>query len=225
MKKVLIVEDMLSIQKLLKTILESRDYKVICTNNGKEALKVLEQENFDLILLDIMMPIMSGVEFLKNFSHNDKTKICMLTAKEENDSIKECMDLGASDYVLKPIDKSILLEKVKCLVNDRNAVRIPSIKLYENIEIHSDKDNFIGKLLYLFEDKIILEMEGDFENGQIVYINTETLKKKIGFELDVVCKITAKHESEDLNGYVAHFYGFQKDKARKIRSYAISPPQ
>lgn len=115
----LIVDDKKKNRDLLCKVLQREGYIVATANTGEEALQMLELESYDLILLDIMMPGMNGIEVLTNIRANPETKhipVMMVTALNDKESVVQCIQLGASEYVSKPFDITILKSRVwRCL--------------------------------------------------------------------------------------------------------------
>ncbi len=114
--KILIVDDTPKNIQVLGKTLEQKNYEIIVAQNGLQALKVVEKDFPDLILLDIMMPDMDGFETCKRLKDNPKTKeipIIFLTAKIEIDDLVKGFDLGAVDYITKPFNSKELLRRVK----------------------------------------------------------------------------------------------------------------
>ncbi len=116
-KLVMIVDDEESISSLLKEVLENNGYKTVIANNGKEALAELKTYSPDLVLMDMMMPGMTGKETLKKMRESKKTKetkVMFVTVVRMSDvGKKELETLGVTDYVTKPFDNAVLIEKVK----------------------------------------------------------------------------------------------------------------
>jgi CheY-like chemotaxis protein len=116
-KKIMIVDDEQSLITLVTELLESNGYSVITASDGKTCLKKLETVKPDLILMDMMMPGMSGTETVEKIRKNPKTKklkVMFVTvarlSEVGQDNLKR---LGVLDYVTKPFDNAVLLEKVK----------------------------------------------------------------------------------------------------------------
>ena len=113
-EKILIAEDEKQLAKAVKTILEYNHYEVITVNNGFEAVKQTKEENFNCIILDIMMPVMNGIDALKEMRKNGiTTPIILLTAKSEVEDKIEGLDAGANDYLTKPFNKDELLARIR----------------------------------------------------------------------------------------------------------------
>ncbi|MCA9400949.1 MAG: Flp pilus assembly complex ATPase component TadA, partial [Candidatus Omnitrophica bacterium] len=121
--KILAVDDEADILKVLVKYLQMGGYDVVQATNGQEALEVVHREKPDLILTDLMMPVMDGIEMTKILRSKLETAvipIMMLTAKQSKDSELEGINAGADDYLTKPYDKDKLLSRVKMLLRRRN---------------------------------------------------------------------------------------------------------
>lgn len=113
MKKILIVEDDLNINNMLREALEDVGYEVTQAYSGTEALLNVTMSEFDLVLLDLMLPGMSGEEFLKSFIKKERTPVIVLSAKDELDSKVEVLSCGADDYITKPFQLKELLVRIE----------------------------------------------------------------------------------------------------------------
>src|SRR5262245_65470336 len=104
---ILIVDDEELNSEGLARRLQRHGYAVIVVNSGRQAIELLGERRFDLVLLDVMMPGMSGLEVLKLLRRVDSLidlPIIMVTAKRESEDVVEALELGANDYVTKPLD-------------------------------------------------------------------------------------------------------------------------
>ena len=123
MSKILVCDDEKDIVSALRIYLESEGYEVLAAENGKEALEVLESEDISLVLLDVMMPVMDGVETLVKIRERSNVPVILLTAKSEDTDKVLGLNLGADDYVTKPFNPVELLARVK------SSLRIGGIEL------------------------------------------------------------------------------------------------
>ncbi|HEV2662700.1 MAG TPA: response regulator transcription factor [Ktedonobacteraceae bacterium] len=115
-KSILVVDDEPSIQHFIKRNLELRSFKVSLASNGLEALAQFEQANFSLVILDIMMPGMDGLEVCRRIRQRSTVPIIILTALgEETDKIA-ALDQGADDYLTKPFGVGELMARVKAVL-------------------------------------------------------------------------------------------------------------
>lgn len=110
MKTILIVEDDSSIHKILEEILINENYNILNAYSGTEALMLIEKNNIDLILLDLMIPGLSGEELISKINH---LSIIVISAKINTEDKVSCLLSGANDYITKPFDKSELLARIK----------------------------------------------------------------------------------------------------------------
>ena len=120
---VMIVDDNVQNVELLQAFLEALPVKIVTANDGVEALEKVEQHNPDLILLDIMMPRMSGFQVCRTLKGNSKTRdiqILMVTALNELGDIEQASECGTDDFVSKPVNKFELLTRVKSLLRVRH---------------------------------------------------------------------------------------------------------
>ena len=114
--KVLLADDVEELAETVGKILEYNDYEVDIANNGKEALDKAKEKMYDCIILDVMMPIMDGVEAVKQIRKlNIKTPIILLTAKCFVEDKVEGLDAGANDYLTKPFETKELLARIRAL--------------------------------------------------------------------------------------------------------------
>lgn len=114
--KILLADDEKDLSKAVGTILTYSNYDVDIVSNGKEALERINNTIYDLIILDIMMPVMDGIQALKEVRKNNiKTPVILLTAKSQVDDKVEGLDSGANDYLTKPFDKKELLARIRAL--------------------------------------------------------------------------------------------------------------
>ena len=115
--RVLLAEDEKALSKALVTILERNNYSVDAVYDGESALEYLENDNYDIAILDIMMPKIDGLTVLKNVrKRNNLIPILLLTAKSEVDDKVEGLDAGANDYLAKPFHSKELLARIRAII-------------------------------------------------------------------------------------------------------------
>lgn len=114
--KILVVDDEPKIVEVLKAYLEKESYEVITSYGGNEALNIFRKESPDLILLDLMLPDISGEELCKIIRLESKVPIIMITAKTEEESELEGLNIGADDYITKPFSAKQVVARVKALI-------------------------------------------------------------------------------------------------------------
>lgn len=114
--KLLLCEDERELSNALRAILRHNNYTVDAVYDGEDALSYAEADNYDGIILDIMMPKMSGLEVLSTLRrHGNNTPVLMLTAKSQTEDKIAGLDLGADDYLAKPFDMGELLARVRAV--------------------------------------------------------------------------------------------------------------
>ncbi len=113
--KILLVEDNKTIAKNIKKYLELEGYEILIAENWLYGLEVAKKNNFDLMLLDLMLPWMDGIEICKHIKKEKNVPIIMTTAKWQLDDKLEWFDVGADDYLVKPFDLEELLARIKVL--------------------------------------------------------------------------------------------------------------
>ena len=115
-KKILIVDDDENICELLRLYLEKDGFATIVANNGEQALLSMQVNNPDLVLLDIMMPVLDGWQVCREIRKNSNVPIIMLTAKGETFDKVLGLELGADDYVTKPFDTKEVVARIKAVL-------------------------------------------------------------------------------------------------------------
>jgi len=118
-ERILVVEDEQDILELVRYNLARENFKVFCASSGEEALKIVASEPLDLIVLDLMLPRMDGLEVTRHLKKNPRTQnifVVMLTAKGSEADIVTGLELGADDYITKPFSPRVLLARIKAII-------------------------------------------------------------------------------------------------------------
>jgi DNA-binding response OmpR family regulator len=113
---ILVVDDEQNLREMIRVYLEQEGYRVLQAANGQEALFVARHEKPDLIILDLMMPVMGGYDFVRAYNKEAETPIIMLTAKVEDQDKIVGLELGADDYLTKPFNVRELLARVRAVL-------------------------------------------------------------------------------------------------------------
>ena len=128
--RVLLIEDDVTIARLLKEGLEDESYAVDIARDGSEGYRTAAADDYDVIILDIMLPEMNGYEVCRSLRNDgSKTPILMLTARDAERDIVEGLDTGADDYLAKPFSFDVLLARIRALL------RRPNEKLEEILQV------------------------------------------------------------------------------------------
>lgn len=140
MKKLLIVDDEPLIVKGLRYALEQEDYSIVTAYDGKEALEMFEKENPDLILLDVMLPRVDGLEVCRIIRETSDVPIIMLTAKGEDMNKIMGLEYGADDYISKPFNILEVKARIKSLFRRITAVQLQGeMTSYKDIKVDVQK--------------------------------------------------------------------------------------
>lgn len=140
MNKILIVEDDISIHNILEELLKKEDYLTYNAYSGTEALLLLEKESVDLILLDLMLPAISGEEIIEKIKD---TPIIVLSAKISSEDKVNCLMSGANDYITKPFDSKELLARIEVQLRSKNKSSIMETLKYKDLELLNDNHTLL----------------------------------------------------------------------------------
>lgn len=149
-EKIFIVEDERPIARLLQLTLEREGFKTAAEPNGRRAYERILQEKYDLVLLDVMLPEMDGMEICKRVREVSDVPIIMLTARDEIRDKVEGLDLGANDYMTKPFAAEELLARI------RNVLRTHK----ERVRAEDDK-RYVVKNMILYPERYEVTVKGE----------------------------------------------------------------
>ena len=146
-KKILIVEDDYNFGSILRDYLTLNSYKVVLATNGKDGYNKCFSDDFDLCILDVMMPYKDGFTLAKEIREKkEDLPIVFLTAKTLKEDVLRGFKIGADDYLTKPFDSEVLLAKIKAILKRRNLIKVPEV---EEFLFEIGKYNFNSKLRLL----------------------------------------------------------------------------
>ena len=146
-KRILLAEDEVTLRDFIRRNLHARGFEVVEANNGLEAVALWERENPDLLILDIMMPRMDGLEVCRRVREHSAVPIIVLTALDDESDKVAALDLGADDYLTKPFGVEELLARVRAVLRRTQGETLPQksgLKQFGDIEI--DLDGHIVRL-------------------------------------------------------------------------------
>ena len=144
---ILVVDDDDGIRSLVKKYLNENNYLVTTANSAEDAMKKTKIIEFDLIILDIMMPGKSGLEFIQENKKKIETPIILLTAKGEANERVKGLEVGADDYLPKPFEPKELILRIENIIKKTKKINLKRIIEFENIKID------LNKLLIFKKDK------------------------------------------------------------------------
>ena len=123
--RILVIEDEASIQNILRIFLEDAGYQVTLADDGMDGIAAFHKDNFDLVLLDIMMPRLDGYSVCEMIRNESSTPIILLTALDDEDSQMKGFDLLADDYITKPFSMPLVLKRIEAVLRRAQAGEIP----------------------------------------------------------------------------------------------------
>jgi CheY-like chemotaxis protein len=212
MKKILLIEDNKDVRENTAEILELAQYTVITAINGKEGVELAKKEKPDLIICDIMMPVLDGHGALHLLSKNEETAgipFIFLTAKAERSDFRKGMEMGADDYLTKPFDDVELLNAIESRLKKNEILKKEFTKNFAGINDFINEAKSIESLKKLSEERDIrnykkkedIYKEGAYPKG-IYFINKGKVKtyqtNELGKEL-----ITELHKEGEFFGYLS----------------------
>ncbi len=142
---ILVVDDDEGIRTLVKKYLNENNYLITTANSAEDAFEKIQIIKFDLIILDIMMPGKSGLEFIKENQKKLDTPVILLTAKGEADERVEGLEVGADDYLPKPFEPKELLLRIQNIIRKTKTSDQKRVIQFENIKIDLNKQLIIKK--------------------------------------------------------------------------------
>jgi len=139
-EKILVVDDNVHLIQGIQFYLEQEGYQAITASDGQEALRLFDSEHPDLLLLDVMMPVLDGWQVCRHIRETSDVPIIMLTAKTEKEDIVKGLDLGADDYLIKPFDTGELMARVRAALRRNKTKPSTSDNVYRDDYLSIDLD-------------------------------------------------------------------------------------
>jgi CRP-like cAMP-binding protein/CheY-like chemotaxis protein len=212
MKKILLIEDNKDMRENTKEILELANYKVFVAKNGKEGVELAQKEKPDLIICDIMMPVLDGYGVIHLLAKSDETAsipFIFLTAKAERSELRKGMEMGADDYVTKPFDDIELLNAIEIRLKKSDLMKKEFLKSKEGLSDFIASAKGIEELKKLsqeretktYKKKEFIYEEGSYPKG-IYFVNKGKIKTFKTHELGKEF-ITGLYKEGDFFGYLA----------------------
>ena len=183
--KILIVEDEINLQQLTKKYLVRERYQVFTASNGYDALKIFDNNEIDLIILDLMLPDISGYKVGTKIRSYSEVPIIMLTARSEEQDKLNGFDSGADDYMTKPFSPRELLARIKVLLKRSKKLLTTSKYMYGNFTL-STENNCV-----FVNDKVVDLTPGELQlvyylvlNKNMTLTREQILNRIWGFNYD-----------------------------------------
>ncbi len=209
MERVLVVDDNLSIQKLVSVNLQARGYLVDVTGTGEEALRLFKEGIYDLVILDLILPGISGIEVCSLMRQLSDVPIVVLSAREDEDLKVRALDTGADDYVTKPFSHKELLARVRAVMRRAKAdtaTKLPEIHIEDltvdlqgrrafvaGADMHLTRTEFAllaelaqNQEAVLTHDALLVRVWGPEyrDSNHYLHVYLGRIRKKLGPELD-----------------------------------------
>ena len=186
--RILIIEDDPDTTELIRLYLVRDGHQVLTASDGAQGLRLAQEDAPDLIVLDLMLPRMDGLEVCRRVRQNSQTPIIMLTARVEEEDRLGGLDMGADDYVTKPFTPRELAARVRAVLRRaaRDAMdRGPSFISYEgiNVDIRSQQTSIDGALLSLTRTEFRLLVTFLREPGR-VFSREEIISRVYGYDFE-----------------------------------------
>ncbi|HIT91031.1 MAG TPA: response regulator transcription factor [Candidatus Merdenecus merdavium] len=212
-KNILVVDDEVKILDVVSSYLESKGYMVFRAEDGQEAMKLFERENISLVILDLMLPDISGEEICNRIRRKSRTPIIMLTAKVEEEDLISGLKNGADDYMTKPFSLKELAARVETVLRRSSEDLVP---LFSKNSFH-DGDLFVD-----FEQNIIKKREKHVNLTRSEMKILSALIKYPGkvFTRDELIEITL---GKDYTGYDRAIDSHIKNLRQKIEDHPKEP--
>lgn len=200
--KILIVDDEEHIVELLKFNLEVKGYKVLCAYDGVDGFNLAKEEKPDLVLLDLMLPGIDGIEVcrrMKSDSELKKTPVIMLTAKNlEQDKIKG-LEIGADDYMTKPFSVKELMARVKAVLRRFDLAKEPEAEILYIGELKIDVENYE---VFKNQEKLDLTLK-EFELLKVLAVNRSKVLSR-NYLLDKIWGYEYFGETRTVDVHIRH---------------------
>lgn len=182
--KILVVEDEQAIRMVIKDYLEKAGFSVVAAQNGKEALEIIEEQSFELAILDVMLPYVDGWTLCRRIKQKDSIPVIFLTARAEEDDELMGFELGGDDYIKKPFSPAVLMVRINKLLK-QSQVAVNSHEILTKGVLEIDKQRMKVKIegreieLTNKEFQILLYL---VQNEQCVLSREQILSEVWGYE-------------------------------------------
>lgn len=196
--KILIVEDEEKMSNAEKKILEKEEYEVDQAFSGKDALDMIDRRAYSLIILDLMLPEISGEEIIKYVRSKYDTPVIMVTAKVSEESIIEGLKTGADDYITKPFSLKVLLERVKAVLRRVEKYGFPKLDKLSfddgRVVIDFDGNTFVkdGQEIKLTSNEFQI-IKTLFSNPNKIFTRDEIIELSFGYDYEAFDRAIDTH--------------------------------
>lgn len=224
--KILIAEDNNGLRLLYSKMLERHGHEVVSVTNGAEALSALiADETFSVLLLDLMMPQMDGMKFLeksKVILMDQKVKICVLSALSEEERIRECLLLGADDYIIKLADEELLINKIQFLLGHPPKYEYSKIECKHKESVLVDSAYIDITVTEIHEDYFIFKTKYDLKSGTRITINRGEIRNiMMASSREIMARVFRAQRSAGSTIAFANYIGLNENQIKSLRSQTV----
>lgn len=195
---ILIIEDEKPTANLIKKILEKEGYNVFIAYDGIEGLEAFENNEIDLVILDLMLPKLSGEEVIKEIRSKSDVPVIMTTAKIEEDNVVEGLRLGADDYIKKPYSYKELVERIKTVLRRIEKYNMPRADIITTtdgrLEMDLEYNRFFkdGEEVFLTKNEFQI-IKTLFSNPNKIFTREEIIELTFGYDYDAYDRAIDTH--------------------------------
>ena len=224
MSKILVADDVPMMRDLLSAIMQSIGHDVLEAQNGIEVVDRLEDGDvFDLILIDIEMPGLDGISVvkkMKEFDPEGQTRICFVSGSRDKSVVMDALSHGGHDYIVKPVDKMILVNKVEKLIGGRK-VKLATVAASLGATIVGAPFEIPLTIREVSEEHFIIESGIPLVKNTMIELSSEEFSTIVGSTESVPCQVTSV--VKDGTNYNAHceFVGIHESLRERIRSIVV----
>ncbi len=218
-RKILLVEDDESLGYLLSEYLKMKDFNILWKKNGNSAIEILQQEYFDLIILDVMMPDMDGFTLAKRIKNDfEETPFIFLTARSLKIDVLKGFALGAVDYLKKPIDEEELVVRLHTLLN--------TLTVKKSTSQNKENEFVLGDYVYNKNNSQLIYKDGfvqqlTFRENKLLNLLSTNCNKLCSHK-EILNNIWGKNDffsKKSLNVFISHLRKYlEKDPSIKIEN-------
>lgn len=224
MARILLIDDDNDILKMGQKLLAKNGHEVIPCTNGVQAIDYLEKFSFDMVISDANMPQMSGFEVLlkiRNHPQWKKMTVALLTGRKTKNDVQRALRLGVDDYIVKPIDPIIFVEKIEALLQKNEPHKWPQVDLGAINDYSTAKIDMTIKILSVSELGLTLQTQVCPQEGDVFQVSG-SLFKELNIEAPFVKVISVQGAQGTKNNewiIKTHFFGAKDQFLQQIRSW------
>lgn len=194
MAKILLIEDEENIRKIIAYDLSKAGYDIVEANDGSQALQLADKEEFDVLIIDWMLPHVAGIDIVKKLREQGKSSIMiMLTARDDESDILKAFEIGVDDYITKPFSPRELLARVNAHLKRQNKQAEKHLGVGDLQMDMKRREAYIGSELMVLTKKEFDLLEYFIQNKNIVLSRDNILNDIWGFDYDGDTRIVDVH--------------------------------